>query len=622
MEYSYLDESVYDVSDVRNEYVLSSYNKPPTIVKGQDPEVLFFLGAGASIPAGINGVIGLVDDFKKWLETNHKTDYLAITTDILEIICRKTNTNDYKEKVDIEKLLVIVERLENSDKDLLLDFYENKYPALSKNAGYHLISGGNKLLSAEIKRFIKTHLTDTELKTNYFEQLISLTKPVSIFSTNYDICVETFCLQNDKKYVDGFNPGWDLTEFDRSNVDVKLYKLHGSIRWYRTEEGDYESSKVRTQGIKFSLDTRQDAIPIILYPGKKLEYIEPLFDMLGEFKRQLDHARYVFVIGYSFKDEHLAKVFRYAAKKNPDLIIFLVDPNAHEIYHNMLKRHVDTDFGHGFNFEDFNNDDYDTDRPSKLKDKVICLPYGIEKVVDSLKHLYLRNLQEAEKCEAAKEIEDPGNKEIGNITRWDDCLQYYLKCEHIEQVKKILDKKMSWPTLMNINYELGGKIIVKAFLNGLLWDAEREEWRRKFREYLPVFPERLYVKINEDGFLYIKFEHLYQNPITGSTAFTFYEFLSRIYDNHLIFSNDTAYKTPDNNGLKIKATLDYLRIWKDGIKIDNYIDIRREKYEQETTHLANKISEYEENKSNDTLEEILMDIEEVEKTELSMVTPV
>ena len=56
---------------------------------------------------------------------------------------------------------------------------------------------------------------------------------------------------------------------------------------------------------------------------------------------------------------------------------------------------------------------------------------------------------------------------------------------------------MSWNTLMNINYELAGKIIVKSFLNTLLWNLERIECLEKFREYLPVFPERLEVKIDE-----------------------------------------------------------------------------------------------------------------------------
>ena len=31
------------------------------------PETMFFLGAGASVPAGINGVVGLVKDYKEWL---------------------------------------------------------------------------------------------------------------------------------------------------------------------------------------------------------------------------------------------------------------------------------------------------------------------------------------------------------------------------------------------------------------------------------------------------------------------------------------------------------------------------------------------------------------------------
>jgi hypothetical protein len=36
------------------------------------PEVLFFLGAGASVPAGISAIVELVDDFKKWLAKERK----------------------------------------------------------------------------------------------------------------------------------------------------------------------------------------------------------------------------------------------------------------------------------------------------------------------------------------------------------------------------------------------------------------------------------------------------------------------------------------------------------------------------------------------------------------------
>jgi hypothetical protein len=322
------------------------------------PEIIFFLGAGASVPAGASAIVELVDDFLKWLKRKRKQDYLKLTERIIEILLT------YMTEIDIERLLEITERLENVDKDGILHFYDNCIPLLQENPGYHLISNANKpnsdggrqpeSLSDIIKRFIKTTFTEKKLDVRYLEplnQFIKSYRPIHIFSTNYDICIETFCQEYDKKYTDGFSPGWDVDNFEKKDVDVLLYKLHGSIRWYRTGSGDYEASRLILDGTKVKLDTRQRAIPLILYPGRKLEYIEPTLDMLVELKRKLDHAKYVIVIGYSFKDDHLAKMFRYAAKRNPELNVFLIGPHAHSIYDEVL-RQIDIDFQHEDDDED------------------------------------------------------------------------------------------------------------------------------------------------------------------------------------------------------------------------------------------------------------------------------
>ena len=240
---------------------------------------------------------------------------------------------------------------------------------------------------------------------------------MNIFSTNYDLAIETLCMQNDKKYADGFGPTWDPNEFHKPEIDVRLYKLHGSVRWYRTEEADYGSSKVRIKGIKIILDTDQEAVPLILYPGRKLEYIEPLFDMLAEFKKQLDHAKYLFVIGYSFKDDHLAKILRYAAKTSPNLVVFLISPSAHKIYNKILKRHIDIDFPHGVMFENFDKRSFNADKPSKLNGRVICLPYGIEKIANLLNPIYLQNLKDGQSYELGEEFEDNNSQRTGSVTR-------------------------------------------------------------------------------------------------------------------------------------------------------------------------------------------------------------
>jgi hypothetical protein len=78
----------------------------------------------------------------------------------------------------------------------------------------------------------------------------------------------------------------------------------------------YEASRLVFDSIPIRLDSQQDAIPLILYPGRKFEYGGPIFDMLEELKRQLNHVKYAIVIGYSFKDDHFAKTTTCRATPN------------------------------------------------------------------------------------------------------------------------------------------------------------------------------------------------------------------------------------------------------------------------------------------------------------------
>ena len=53
---------------------------------------------------------------------------------------------------------------------------------------------------------------------------------------------------------------------------MRVYKLHGSITWWRTEEGDYKSIPIIHANQVITLSSGKPAIPLIVYPGKKLEY--------------------------------------------------------------------------------------------------------------------------------------------------------------------------------------------------------------------------------------------------------------------------------------------------------------------------------------------------------------
>ena len=98
--------------------------------------------------------------------------------------------------MDIELLLETAEKIENKGEDPLLEFYENKMLKLERNSSYNSILK-KKDLSNEIIRFIKVYFSQTNIQTDYRQCINDFvrkySKPLHIFSTNYDICIEQFC---------------------------------------------------------------------------------------------------------------------------------------------------------------------------------------------------------------------------------------------------------------------------------------------------------------------------------------------------------------------------------------------------------------------------------------------
>src|SRR5206468_5039752 len=107
-----------------------------------------------------------------------------------------------------------------------------------------------------------------------------------------------------------------------------MYKLHGSVTWSRDEQGRYTRNEIAitdTAEPQINIISGEKEVPLISYPGRKLEYFEPLFDLLEELKKRLNNSnlKYIFVIGYSFRDDHIRRLFQYAAEKNHEFILFL-----------------------------------------------------------------------------------------------------------------------------------------------------------------------------------------------------------------------------------------------------------------------------------------------------------
>lgn len=155
-----------------------------------------------------------------------------------------------------------------------------------------------------------------------------------LFTTNYDLCFEHVASRLRFIPIDGFShslpqefdSGFFSYDFVRryegreapdfiANV-FHLCKVHGSIDWERHGSDILRVSTPRT--------------PVLIYPRHtKFEssYEPPFLDLMARFQTALRRPNSaLLVIGFGFKDKHLAEPILGAVRSNVGLKIALVDP--------------------------------------------------------------------------------------------------------------------------------------------------------------------------------------------------------------------------------------------------------------------------------------------------------
>jgi hypothetical protein len=399
-------------------------------------------------------------------------------------------------EVDTELLLDAIERLENAQNDILLKFYDN----------YNFILGDferDKHLSNELKLFIREKCFILKEKINYLKPILKFINhynTLDIFSTNYDNSIEQFCEVYNIKWVDGLDlSGWNAAIFSNLDEGIRLYKLHGSIIWRQTKEGEYVRFPVLTTDENITLSSGVPMVPFIVYPGKKLEYSESAIDTLTELNKQLRNIKYVFVVGYSFKDEHITRLFQYAAKRNTELTLYLVSPSAYQIYEEELKFYRDGLFIENFSHPETSGSNTPSPLHSHLQGRVICLPYKFGKLLPKLSK-YLENLVEAQKLDSDFIFAEPHQ----DMLRWKKRMMHYLDCEHMEKVEKILDEEINWDKLVSEDWKFSFSLSITGLLNRLpmmLNQAKglEKKWKDYFDKVSEIFSVNKFIFVPEVG---------------------------------------------------------------------------------------------------------------------------
>jgi hypothetical protein len=157
---------------------------------------------------------------------------------------------------------------------------------------------------------------------------------------NHDLLVEHFL--RGTRIVDGFSPVpihgvryFDHREFQVTDCDVKLLKLHGSINWRVLPNDDIgiftlTDSKGRDGG---PIEVRQDQPWFLTGVGNKLlDYQTGIFSaQLTEFDRALDEHDLIVMSGYGWGDHGISRRLRSWARTKGRIILLHQEPESLQV---------------------------------------------------------------------------------------------------------------------------------------------------------------------------------------------------------------------------------------------------------------------------------------------------
>lgn len=295
--------------------------------------VCFLFGSGTSCPA-IPNMKGLLNKVENHLESTDKS--LKRLYDRIKI-----HAND---KDNLEEILGVL--------------YSGKFYA----EGLSDKLESKKFKCSQLIRFIEKDIfneinidfsTDTQkqvLETyQRFYQKVALRNKdlsrISVFTTNNDIYNETALDSMNIHYVNGFGGGlhkyfnpalFNYTYSKRMDLSVDkyepvenmvyLYKIHGSVNWVYDGNSQNFFFNIKEEP---KLDEYNPDNNVIIYPTPTKQNKSlgaPYVDLFRELQHKLlEHNTVLFVIGYSFSDQHVNDILYRALATNTTINVFIIN---------------------------------------------------------------------------------------------------------------------------------------------------------------------------------------------------------------------------------------------------------------------------------------------------------
>lgn len=320
---------------------------------GKPKKIIIFLGAGASAPfkypttkSFLEGLEGfLTGEEKKYLNSIRSLHWVVedvehvveILDSILELesasqrtllstflfwypmfldFAKKDDKRFYfspslDEKIGWSQLVELSEGLRNKVEEFTFQQYESKVAQFPR-------------IKHEYARFflmLKNHV-----QKNEFE----------VFTTNYDNAIEDFSCKSGISCVLSVLDHEVNPRVENHEYNLLLTKLHGSLNWLIDKEtGKIHISDAQTQVRKGS--PRWDRNEYVLFGTKtrlgEARIYDQLFDRLT---RSLLKAEFCLIVGFSFRDKHITKIFNDALLQNSLLRLLILSRSPKEAAKNLI----------------------------------------------------------------------------------------------------------------------------------------------------------------------------------------------------------------------------------------------------------------------------------------------
>lgn len=298
----------------------------------REDSLLFLLGAGASVDAGIKHAKAMTLDIEEKIREDDEFKNFYDLYNYLKssIIYQRGLEGSFDDQTaTIEELLDVLSEINQKHHNKLYPFIGGWNIHLLKVAGeeFEKVAKLDKQIRAQLFKWINISNYDKAEYFKGFQNLVSeMGSAVRVFTLNYDTCVEKALSGTGFSIELGFDADrqWEASKFDvnpNDDVGLYLYKLHGSIDWVRDKDNG---------GVLTLCDSPQPNPELIFGTAAKLSSIDPYLFYVHELRKYSLHEalRFIVVIGYSFSDDYINGLIGQAIARSEYLKVLIVSPGA------------------------------------------------------------------------------------------------------------------------------------------------------------------------------------------------------------------------------------------------------------------------------------------------------